>query len=71
MKKNYIIPQIEVLLMCQQDYILTGSPEGKQIEGGPTGNNGIPGDVGNTSDTPDPWTNGGNRAPGFFGDIDD
>lgn len=69
MKKNYITPQTEVCIMYQQQYILTAS-EGKKVEGGPTGTNGIPSDVTNTSEEEpyDPYS-GTNRAPGFMGDF--
>ena len=73
MKKVYIAPQIEVCIMSQQQYMLTGSLEGKTVEGGPTGTNGIPGDVTNTSDSDGSEYSGtgGNRAPGFFGGFDE
>ena len=74
MKKAYIIPEIEIIETLQEQSLLIGSTSSRSDEGDPT-NNGLPKDIGETVDTPDPFGNHGQdgsstRAPGFFGDLE-
>lgn len=74
MKKTYIIPEIEIIETLQEQSLLIGSTSSRSDEGDPT-NNGLPSDIGNTTDTEDPFgghgqDGGTTRAPGFFGDLE-
>lgn len=73
MKKAYIIPEIEIIETLQEQSLLIGSTNNRQVEGDPTTNN-LPSGTGNTTDTEDPFGDHGQdgnstRAPGFFGDF--
>lgn len=72
MKKIYLKPETEVFEVTHEQYLLSGSTEGRSTEN--LGD--LSGNVGGTEDTPDPFggkgqDGGTTRAPGFFGDFDE
>lgn len=75
MKKAYIIPEIEIIETLQEQSLLVASdPSSRAVEGGATTGDGVPTDISETGDTPDPFGGHGQdgnstRAPGFFGDF--
>lgn len=71
MKKIYLKPETEVFEVTHEQYLLSGSTEGRGIENLEE----LSGNVEGTEDNPNPFGgNGqdgdGTRAPGFFGDLE-
>lgn len=70
MKKIYLRPEAEVFEVTHEQYLLSGSTEGRGTEN--LGD--LSGNVDGTEDNPDPFGGNGQdggttRAPGFFGDF--